>query len=735
MLMREEPTRSSSHSVTTRNNCFAVLTKSCLTMLRPVLRAAACSTCRSSLLRPFLSESSAPTSFSNNAVNAVPRIRQLSSFDPTRENVQLEATFNQSGSRQGSESTAEQEVATPEQEGSVSDLPWYLQVEPPRHLTLLREETPLPDLPEDSPRVLEPLLKFVADDLGLDELNLMDLRSLDRTPALGPKLLMLFGTARSERHLHVSADRLVRWLRGRGVQASADGLQGRNELKIKLRRKARRARLLGNTAVSEDDGITTHWVCVNLGTIGLTAQETTIVGDDGTLSGFGTPQTGTTIVVQIFTETKRQELGLETLWGRILDRSNSANAAEVEPEVFKRTSDPVKRTSDPVKQTSDPAKQTPDPVTAALRDVISDANPGVEKTSRPSQRRYFSSSARRTADAVDLETAIAQEFLSPVEAEELSRTAARQLASHGDQKVLTLKRLRHYIANLTPAQAFEALRKEAESPFLRLCRLSMQNLPSSQTWELRVWLHATALALGNKGYGLAGLKELLAEMKVSGIEATRDLYLALLRAIFSARAAEQATIQEQAQVAVELFDTMYERGDSMLAADTLVTAIAAIADSGVTGSEAERVQAAFEQLMVLAKLPCLEEGYLIRLLDAYASQGNWERFWETWRMPPRSLQARSPNLYTYLYQRLAATKHQSRCIDAIRSCFQEMINEEPPVRLEGSVLEALKACIRVADPQAERIARSLVVTDDETRRLSNREFVRMWKSLDVTAQA
>jgi hypothetical protein len=202
-------------------------------------------------------------------------------------------------------------------------VPWYLQVEPPRHPTLVQEPSPLPDIPDGAPKLTEPLLKFVADELGLDELSLLDLRAMDPPPALGPDLLMLFGTARSERHLHVSADRLVRWLRGRGITAAADGLLGRNELKVKLRRLARKAKLLGNAGVMRggDDGISTGWVCINLGQVGGLQQELETVDEQGRPTGFGVTQTGTTLVVQMLTEGRREDLDLESLWSGMLHRS------------------------------------------------------------------------------------------------------------------------------------------------------------------------------------------------------------------------------------------------------------------------------------------------------------------------------------------------------------------------------------------------------------------------------
>lgn len=174
---------------------------------------------------------------------------------------------------------------------------------------------------------MEPLVKHVSEDLGLDDLTLLDLRELDPPPALGPDLIMLFGTARSERHLHVSADRLVRWLRGYGISAKADGLLGRNELKTRLRRQARKAKLLGNAGVTRggDDGISTGWICVNLGTIGGSDTETVILDEKGRPTGFGVSQMGTTVVIQFMTSSRRAELDLETLWLGKLRRSQEKN--------------------------------------------------------------------------------------------------------------------------------------------------------------------------------------------------------------------------------------------------------------------------------------------------------------------------------------------------------------------------------------------------------------------------
>lgn len=208
----------------------------------------------------------------------------------------------------------------------VSSIPWYLQIDTPtRAPQPLSERQQIPKLPDTPPPILEPLLKQISIDLGIDSLTLLDLRKLDPPAALGANLMMLLGTARSERHLHVSADRLCRWLRSNyKLRPDADGLLGRNELKLKLKRKAKRAKLLGSAADEDgDDGVRTGWVCVDLGTVEAdpTAVEAPQRKD---FVGFGRRVDGVRIVVQLLTEEKREEIELEKLWEGILRRGIQA---------------------------------------------------------------------------------------------------------------------------------------------------------------------------------------------------------------------------------------------------------------------------------------------------------------------------------------------------------------------------------------------------------------------------
>lgn len=203
-------------------------------------------------------------------------------------------------------------------------VPWYLRTQTSAPSPALNPAE-VPELPPNPPPLLETLLEYVSVTAGLDDLQLLDLRHIDPPPALGPKLIMLIGTARSEKHLHVAADRFCRYLRREhGLKANAAGLLGRNELKIKLRRKAKRMRMLANVGGvapegNIDDGIRTGWICCTLGKIEAHPEDTNMPGDNvQEFVGFRDVKPGVNVVVQMFTEEKRAETDLETLWGGVL---------------------------------------------------------------------------------------------------------------------------------------------------------------------------------------------------------------------------------------------------------------------------------------------------------------------------------------------------------------------------------------------------------------------------------
>jgi hypothetical protein len=222
-------------------------------------------------------------------------------------------------------------------------MPWYLQsqhspVTPtvPAHL-VDRQKIPAP--PTNPPTLLEPLLVYISKELGLDYLQLLDLRALDPPPALGSNLIMVVGTARSEKHLHVSADRFCRWLRSQHrLRPNADGLLGRNELKMKMKRRAKRLRILSNVGSKDpdhyDDALRTGWVCVHIPGIEPPPALEESGGEHeyeqeeaeevvaSSFVGFGEDMSNkVTIVVHMMTEKKRADVDLESLWSSKVKRT------------------------------------------------------------------------------------------------------------------------------------------------------------------------------------------------------------------------------------------------------------------------------------------------------------------------------------------------------------------------------------------------------------------------------
>ncbi|KAL2020456.1 hypothetical protein VTK56DRAFT_8422 [Thermocarpiscus australiensis] len=174
---------------------------------------------------------------------------------------------------------------------------------------------------------------------------------------------------------------------------------------------------------------------------------------------------------------------------------------------------------------------------------------------------------------------------------------------------------------------------------------------------------------------------------------------------------------------MEIIDTMFTRGEKVLDHDVIVPVIESLVRNPSPAREAKRILAQFEDLLVQADLPCPSEDLLIRLLHAYADQGNWGRFWEVWRIPPRYCRARSWRLYAHVYHIFAKDGHRARCIDALRRCYYEMAQEQPPVPFNQSILRGLRNCIRIADPEAEEIVRMAASHDTKNNIGRNREFV------------
>ncbi|KAF7536757.1 hypothetical protein G7054_g4276 [Neopestalotiopsis clavispora] len=710
-----------------------------------VMSAAGCSQCRASILRLFLGPATplvrAPlttTASWRTLASAGKNARTYATASQSDDAAAALKDLHQAASESEKLEAASEEQASDQTPSTQDDEPWYLQVEPPRHVPA-SEPPPLPDVPEGSPAVIEHLLKYAAEEMGLDDLKLLDLRELDPPPALGTNLFMLFGTARSERHLNVSAGRLVRWLRAKHrIYADADGLLGPNERKTKLRRKAKRARLLGTMGTDDaDDGITTGWVCVNLGTINRSHMESAVVGEDGRVAGFGVPQTGSTIVVQVMTESRRSELGLETLWERHLASQSKKQTKELEPgkDADSQTSEHPAlshASSRPTLGTSSSSAAPFSPFTGQSRSYSTQATHklGV-RHDVPSSSHFDELYAFLNGSTGSNDTSgIGSNDPASLHAASISES----LNHDGAAKTRMIELLKMHLQSLQPDQVFATLKS---TPFLKVSEIAMHNMPADKTWALRLSIQFKARQLGFEGYKSLGLQgygnldvvqELVDELRMFALPATREDMQQLLGCIYSSPGSE---LDEQNSLAMELLESVHLRGESVIQNDVVVAIVEGISWSRRRTTQAHELLTRLDNLIMQAKLPYMGEPLLMRLMESYARLKRWSSFWETWRVPPRYAQPRSKAMYVHTLMLAAASKDRSICTEVIQQCYQEMFMEDPVVEPVGQIREALLECIRVADPKAELHATTIPAnaTGVVAQALANREFVKIVRQL------
>ncbi|KAJ2893918.1 uncharacterized protein MKZ38_008122 [Zalerion maritima] len=634
---------------------------------------------------------------------------------------------------------ASEEALEDSPEVTSEETPWYLDVEAPRHSTHLFEQAPLPDLPPDPPTILRRLLTYAADDLGLDELKILDLREIDPPPALGPNLIMMFGTARSERHLHVSAGRLVRWLRSKhGVGANADGKLGPNQLKTKLRRKRKREALLGARGVrareDEDDGIRTGWVCVNLGPVGQKKGKAVTVRDaEGRISGFGDESADlqTTVVLQMLTDAKREDLGLESLWQQILEKSRRQKAqflADIEASLSKAN-----------KSTTSIPPADPRPI----------ASPFGQRrycTAMASQRRSFSQ--HTLGGSAVSESPSAEEFTAlaakPVLSDDEKVKLAHSLKYHPSAKLKTLTQLRRYLDRLPPDQQKAALEKSANErgSYVYLAKVAQEDLAPEDTFMHRQWLYLKAQEHGLSGYTFETIESLVDELCVSGIPLpSRNALLNLIQAAMWP--AKSTPLRENLTVTLKLLRNVDARAahQPLVTSDIITLLISSLSahTNHESRSERNQVQLILFELLLRSNVRCPNQDELLSLLRVFSSQENWEMFWRVWSLPPLYGTYRSPKLYTFLFRQLAQTGHQANCQRALRRVIEELVLERPKIYLPRYpvLVDAAMECTRVADPTAEQvldqIARYARNNEEEApeslRQRANSEFVLLMSQL------
>ncbi|RDW80495.1 hypothetical protein BP5796_05193 [Coleophoma crateriformis] len=688
------------------------------------IRYTGCANCRLSLLRTFTSVaglpirpvSRSPARFT--AYRAPSQQAQYSSRYPAedkRHDLDLENPVKVSEAEindfLGEENVEGQEELAGDEslDAEVSNVPWYMQVESPQMVPrTISDRQRIPDLPENPPQILEPLLQQISIDLGLDDLTLLDLRKLDPPPALGSNLLMILGTARSEKHLHVSADRLCRWLRSTyKLRPDADGLLGRNELKLRLKRKSRRAKLMGSSTMDDtDDGVRTGWVCVNVGVVEGPNVESTNPAESAGFVGFGRRTDGISIVVQMLTEEKRTEIDLEKLWSGILKRGIEA-------------------------QTED---QVAVPMSTNYRaSALSNSQKrGFHTSARPlsTDMAPISVSSPPLASLDQLQRTVIDyintgNYRAAVQAFE-NYSRSHESLSNGKWKVVFLDLLCGRLQNMSHEEAMQALgtgsNDHASTDFLYCYYKCFSIFPTNAEWEARLYLHVVAREHSHDGYDAQSLIDFLSEMQLCGGQVSNDMYLrALYSLLLPSKSSPQGTQDISSDVGVEgalrLLDLMHSQGIDILTEEVymaLVEATESIPEEepsglsndfattfGLPSTPQSLIQERVHTIFNMLDLPVFSEESTIRLMELYARQRTWKAFWDTWRTVAREGEPRTPAMYACMFRSVAMMRNQNACRAVLRDWIPTMDLEIPKVTLDGDVRQAVMLCLKIADPHVE----------------------------------
>ncbi|KGO65562.1 hypothetical protein PITC_018800 [Penicillium italicum] len=664
-------------------------------MNRALLRGATCQKCRHEVLRSFVSVSGIPMPRSSPlSSRSIPNPRAFSAVTLLRSDRPPTSNQLDTHLSEPEEPTARSETNTP---ASSQHVPWYLQEEAPTIKERPLTEAHLPQIPDDSPEMLSTLLEYTYKDLGLDGLKLFDLRGLEIPAALGASVIMIIGTARSVKHLNVSADRLCRWLRSQyKLSPYADGLLGRNELKIKLRRKAKRARAAsaaGTMVDEKDDGITTGWICVNAGMVDKGAT-TTQLSDVG-IEGFGNLDLGTSVVVQIFTEEKRAEVDLDGLWEATLAREGRKNVRESAEDSSKTGAAPPRSMSDGF-------------------------------GSIPGQRRGFHTMRRLALSAMNsTESALDAGFPSMGN---LSSTLPGGAAAVASQ--LTPTALLQILAELPADSARNELgsgpNDRQSTLFLRLFYTNYAARFSAQEKAtFRLKLFSTAVSRQHPAYTKDALFSTFSDFLRDGYDLPDDLGFDIVSALLTPRTAGFITEQSETHSAVAgmelallVLDRLSLRGVPILNMkifNILYQAVCAPnpvplslhemrpeesspSSSALRWTESQKqTLSRLSKILAAAKVP-FNAVDARQLMVTLFQCGDYDGFWRLWRQFPLKGANRTQEDYVQLFKFHAELGEEVRVRECLSTGVASMNRESPAIALQGPVVTAIMHCILVADP-------------------------------------
>ncbi|KAI2789511.1 ATPase synthesis protein 25 [Penicillium oxalicum] len=662
-------------------------------MSRALLRGAACRSCRHEIIRSFL------------AVTGIP-IPQF----PARRSRRLDSrAFSAVGSLRSDRppvsnssdinfSPVENDDQLQKPSGhSASHIPWYLQEENEVAEERLVPGDRIPQVPEDAPEMLPVLLEYVYKDVGLDNLRLYDLRGLEAPAALGANVIMVIGTARSVKHLNVSADRLCRWLRSQyKLSPHADGLLGRNELKIKLRRKAKRARAAshaGTTIDEKDDGITTGWICVNAGVVDKGMKKTDL--SEAGFEGFGQIELGTNVVVQIFTEEKRVEVDLDGLWEKTLER-NERNRLK-EPSQYEHS-----------EQSS--------PSSHAAYGRLGDST---------GQRRGLHT-VRRSL------TTITEPMRHEVMAAMAAKGASTKAVDFGMNTHSLLRMLKSLPHDNVRAELGSGPNDYNSTVFLQLLYGSLtKNMSAKDIAVFRLKLHSIAISGQHSAYSKDALFGALEDFLRNGYDLEDELAFDIVGALLSPRLAhgygEESTQylpQEDIELALQvlerlslrgvpifnfkLFNMLYKVVDTPMAPPSTAShndlpdaERPIMGTSGKEWTRSQRVMLNRLSKIVSAAEVAFDEEEARKLMITQFQCEDYDGFWRIWNQIPLKSAGRTQDDYRNLFQLHADLGEEGRARDCLSMWVPMMARETPAIELEGPIVTSVMHCLLVAEPDIQ----------------------------------
>ena len=672
-------------------------------MLTPLAR---CGNCRKTLLDIFLSSAGKPAPTSARAratarpLCAPPPYVRCFSGNHRRDNYSeaIEGNRLAHNGRMSYDGRASNVESGGEQ--AISTRPWYLQVDGAQlDPNPLLKRQHLPELPPDPPPLLKSMLEHISTDLGLDDLTLYDLRQLDPPPALGANLIMIIGTARSEKHLHVSADRFCRWLKtSHKLSPYADGLLGRGELKLKLRRKARRARLLSNVGSSEkvnaDDGIRTGWICVNVGNVPDGRKSMVYKDLHEDYVGFGDQMDGAKAVIQMLTQEKREELDLEDLWGKSVRRHERKEAR------MSATED-SNNAAHQVGHLSTASKPAPSDIRFAAA-----SRQGFSLGSYAPARSYHTdvTVAATSPEGLDYQradgtTEAAEKGKEYDRPQKLNAEQDSQIIPSNQDRLARLQHQAHHLMALPQIQAKAMLRDDNSSFWESFDRI-YPLFPGLQEAEVKLDVLAYEQTLC-PATGKDAVVQTFHEIASSFIDIPVRMYTTVLETLMQAPVSP-ADVFEAASLIEQSCARGHDMGKEWIRA-AMQQAILQLPDAPF----APRIRAdAFERLRVVMKgmMGPVSVTAELEMLQACAQLGKWREFWVIWRSFPRAMRPRPKELYVAMLHHIAARHHQAEAIRCIREHVPEMTLEEPSVAWDAEIALAVKACVLVAEPDIARTA-------------------------------